>query len=102
MAEDQVKIQKEASHDNAVCCSNGDYYPYGTSLNLENELIEQLGVESLAVGDVVEVHGFAFVERKSECSDKDGSERSLGLQLTSIKLRRENDDHAQVLYGDNS
>jgi len=101
MSEDMVKIKKESSHSAGLCCSDdGSYYPYGTSLHFDDDLIESLGVESLGVGDLVEVRGFAVVQSKSERQDTDSSEKSIGLQLTSVKLRRETSDHAEQLYGE--
>ena len=100
MPEDQVKISKDSIADNAVRASDGGSYPWGTGLHFDDELIDELGVEGLGVGDVVEVRGFAFVESKSEHSSKDHSSKSISLQMTSIKLRRETDDRAVQLYGD--
>ncbi len=94
-----VKIEKESFSDGMVSSSDGRHFPFGTSLRLENELIEELDVSALAVGDVVEVRGFAFVERKSESEDEDGSEKSVGLQMTFIKIKRETADAAEQLYG---
>lgn len=100
MPEDQVKIKKESSSDSAVCCSDGDYYPYGTSLSFDDEVVDELNADNLAVGDVVEVRGYAFVDSKSEHSSKEGSNKSIRLQMTSIKLKREEDDRIKQLYGD--
>lgn len=100
MPEDQVKIKKESSSSGVTCCSDGDYYPYGTSLNLETELVEELEAGNLAVGDVVEVRGFAFVDSKHESSSKEGTEKSVRLQMTSMKLRREEDDRVKAMYGE--
>lgn len=102
MANDQVKIKKESGYENSVCCSDGAHYPYGTSLNLRDEMIEELGLENVAVGDVVEVRGFAFVEGKSERSDINESSKSVDLQLTSVKLSRATVDRAEALYGPKS
>lgn len=103
MPDDQVKIKKEQSaSDGMVCCSDGDHYPYGTSLSFDNDLIESLGIDNLAIGDIVEVRGFAFVERKSEYSTADHSDKSLGIQMTSIKLQRETGDVVEQMYGPKS
>ena len=99
MPEDQVKIKKESSSMGVTCCSDGDYYPYGTSLSVDDDLVDELGAGNLAVGDVVEVRGYAFVDSKSEHSDKEGSNKSIRLQMTSLKLDRENDDRVKQLYG---
>ena len=103
MPEDQVKIvPKSNSDDGYICCSDGMHYPYGTSISIRDEMIDELGVDALALGDVVEVRGYAFVNSKSEYSRKDEQSKNLDLQLTSLKLRREEDDAVKQLYGDQS
>lgn len=103
MPEDQVKIKKESyESDGMVRCSDGSHYPHGTSLNFDDDMIEELGVGSLAVGDIVEVRGYAFVERKSEHSDSDGTDKNLSFQFTSIKMERETGDRAVQMYGPES
>ena len=99
MHEDQVKIKKESSSKGVTCCSDGDYYPYGTSINLEDDLVDELNAGNLAVGDVVEIRGYAFVDSKSEYSNKESSNKSARLQLTSLKVDRESDDAVIQLYG---
>jgi len=98
--EDQVKIKKESSSMDVTCCSDGSYYPHGTSLSFDDDLVDELGAGNLAVGDVVEVRGFAFVDSKSERSSTEGSSKSIRLQLTSIKLERETGDRIKQLYGE--
>lgn len=100
MPEDQVKIKKESSSSGVTCCSDGDYYPYGTSINLEDDLVDDLNAGNLAVGDVVEVRGYAFVDSKSEHSNKESTNKSIRLQLTSLKVDRETDDAVAQLYGE--
>lgn len=103
MPEDQVKIKKQSHEsDGMVCCSDGEHYPYGTSLSFDKELIEELGIENLAVGDIVEVRGFAFVDRKSEHSSTEHSDKNIGLQFTTVKVKREESDRAEQLYGPDS
>ena len=103
MPEDQAKIKKQSyESEGMVCCSDGEHYPYGTNLRFSDEMIEELGIENLAVGDIVEVRGFAFVDHKSEHSNTAYSEKSIGLQLTTVKVRREESDRAEQLYGPNS
>lgn len=103
MPEDQVKIRKESSPSAGLtCCSDGDHYPYGTSISIDDDLVDELGADNLAVGDVVEVRGYAFVDSKSEHSTKESSSKSIRLQMTSMKVDREDDDRAVRLYGDGS
>lgn len=96
----QVKIKKESSSLNVCCRSDGSYYPYGTGISIDNDFIDELGAENLSVGDVVEVRGHAFVDSKSEHSDKDSSNKSVRLQMTSLKIKREDDDRVKQLYGE--
>jgi len=100
MPEDQVKIKKETSSPGVTCCSDENYYPYGTGLNFEDEMVDEMGVGNLAVGDVVEIRGYAFVDSKSEHSSKEGSNKSVRLQMTSIRVDRESDDRIKTLYGE--
>ena len=100
MPEDQVKIKKESSSMGVTCCSDGDYYPYGTSISIDDDLVDELNAGNLAVGDVVEVRGYAFVDSKSEHSSKESSSKTIRLQLTSLKIDRENDDTIKQLYGE--
>jgi len=100
MPEDQVKISKQPDGDgDMTCCSDGAHYPYGTSLSFGGELLGELGIENLVVGDVVEVRGFAFVDHKSEHSTVGSSDKNLTVQLTVLELRRETGDRAEQLYG---
>ena len=87
---------------NDVCCYDDNYYPYGTSLSFDDDMVDDLGAENLARGDVVEIRGYAFVDSKSSHETSDGAHKSIRLQLTSLKLERENDDHAKQLYGEKS
>lgn len=100
MPEDQVRIKKESSPAGVTCCSDENYYPYGTSLSFDNELVDELEAGNLAVGDVVEIRGYAFVDSKSEHSDKESTSKSIRLQMTSVKLNREEDDAVTQLYGE--
>jgi hypothetical protein len=99
MPEDYTKIKKAADSQESVCCSDGDHYPYGTGLSLEDDLVEDLGIGAVAVGDVVVVRGYAFVDSKSEHSSRDHSSKTIRLQLTSLKIDRETDDRVKQLYG---
>ena len=97
---DQVKIKKESESKELDCCSDGAYYPYGTSLSVNDDLVDELDIGGLAVGDVVEVRGYAFVNSKSEHSNSDGSGKNINLQLTSLRVNREDDDRVKQLYGE--
>lgn len=99
MPHDQVKIKQESNNDGDSIVSSGKSYPWGTRLHFDDDMIDELGADALAVGDLVEVRGFALVDSKSENSDEDGTRKSIGLQLTSVSIKREEDDLVKQLYG---
>ena len=98
MLEGFTEIKKEAGGTD-VTASSDSHYPWGTSISLETEMVDSLGVSALSVGDVVEVRAFAVVERKSEHEDGDGVDKSMCIQLTQLKVNRTNSDAADELYG---
>jgi len=104
MEEDsQVKIKKESSSSMGMTyCSDDSYYPYGTSISVEDDMIDELGASGMSVGDVVEIRGYAFVDNKSESSSKNDSNKSIRFQLTSLKIEREDDDRIKQMYGEES
>lgn len=108
MAEDQVQIKKQTDEsEKSICCHTGDHFPYGTALTFEDDMVSDLGVDMLEVGDVVEVRGYAFVDRKTSYSNEskeDGtsSNKSMCFQMTSVKISRETKDRADQLYGEKS
>ena len=94
--------------DDGLCCGSEyeEHYPYGTCLNLHDELVDELGLSQLAVGDEVMIRATAFVKSRSEYQEEDQnssrSDKSVGLQLTAIKVNREVEkDRVKRLYGDN-
>ena len=99
MSDDQVKIKKQPYDNGNLCCSDDEHYPWGTSFSVTDELVDELDVGGMEVGDIVEVRGYAFVESKSEWSDSDGQEKRIGFQLTSLKVKREAGDRIEQLYG---
>ena len=98
MPEDMVEIKRKSGTRDEVCCLD-DGFPWGTSISLDSGLVEELGVEALSVDDVVEIRGFAVVKHKSEQQDKSGVEKSMSLQITQLKVKREESDKATQLYG---
>lgn len=101
MPADQVKIKKQ-SESTVTGGSSGSEYPWGTGLHFHGDLVEEMGLENVAAGDIVEIRGFAFVESKSEHSSIDDSDKSVRVQFTSMKIQRTDDDRAEQLYGPNS
>lgn len=98
---DLIEIKKEKEGDMLSCCSDGNYYPYGTSIHVEDDLIESLGIAELIVDDIVEIRAVGFVNSKHENSRSGGDEsKSIGIQMTGLKVIRkaEDDDVVKQLY----
>lgn len=93
MTDKMIKIKKETGGHMLDCCSDGQYYPYGTSIRVEDEMVEDLGITELIVEDVVEIRGFGFIDSKHENSNAGGSEsKSISIQITDLKIKRKADD----------
>lgn len=99
MPTDLIEIKKSSSESPALCCPDDEDYPYGTTLDFSDEMVDALGIGALDIGSIVEVHGLAYVKRKSEDSNEEGSHKSVTLQMTSISAG--SDEHSRVtkLYG---
>ncbi len=99
MMEEMVKIKKEKQSRDVTCCSDDNYYPYGTSISIDDDLVDELNAGNLVVGDIIEIKAHAFVDSKSESSNKEGSNKSIRLQLTSMNIERKDDDRIKQMYG---
>ena len=92
-----VKIKKERG--DSIMPSSEAYYPYGTSLSLDDDTYDACGCAGMAVGDEVMVMGVGTVESKNESESGEGSHKSIRIQLTGIKVKRKDPDAAATLYG---
>ena len=72
---------------------------FGARLHLDDDMIEKLGLDSLAVGDVVSVVAIAKISSTSEFADEDDSSKNMTIQLTKMNVKREDPDRAEQLYG---
>lgn len=67
-----------------------EQYPYGTRIELEHEQLNKLGMsQSPKVGDKMKLHAHVTVHRASHSEDEHGGgpRRSVGLQITKMKLK---------------
>lgn len=101
MSDGLIEIKKESSESTALCCPDDEHYPYGTSLDFSDEMVDMLGVGALDIGQVVEVRGLAYVKSKSEHSSKDDSHKSVTLQMTAINTSVNENSRVDKMYGDN-
>lgn len=82
--------------------SDAPAYSYGTSLCLDTELLERLGITSPpAVGTEFTLTARCVVTGTSQRQQQDGDkDQTLDLQITDMELDKANGaDPAQVLYG---
>ena len=94
----KTKITKEKDSFGGID-EGEDHYPYGTSLSFDDELVDELKLDALDIGDVVEIKAFAKVTSKSEHDSERNSGKSVSIQLTDVEIYPENNsDHADELY----
>lgn len=106
MSSDMVTIEKSPSDNEVTSTNYDDHYPWGTSISLDDDMVQKLGLGNLNAGDVVEIRAFAFVESKSESQHRsDGETKTdshMSFQMTKMKISESSDsDRAGQLYGDN-
>ena len=78
-------------------------YPYGTTLDLNDDTLSKLGLESLpAVGTEVTIMAKAMVTRVSMYEEQGGAESCMALQITDmdITVPEGGKSAAQKLYKD--
>jgi len=89
-----VKIEKVKPESMPSSEYNGDY-PYGTRLEFEGDVVEELELDKLSAGDTVSIKGTAVVKRKTEKQDTDGDEedveKEVVLQVTAIAVAKNNE-----------
>lgn len=94
------KDKKDKKKDTSeACCSvsgNGPDFPWGLSVNLENESLDKLKIDSLPeVGSTVRIVAEARVESVSSRSDRESNgkkNRSVSLQITKMALSDAEED----------
>lgn len=82
MPDGMVEIEKKRYGE--ALCSPESEYPYGTQLDFEGDLIDQLGLGGMEVGQIVHLVAVATVKSKSEHSNEEGSNRQMCLQITHL------------------
>lgn len=76
-------------------------YPYGLTLQLEEESLAKLGIKDLpAPGTIMTFTAKAVVERVLQSADDKKAERCLSLQITDMAVDgASKPDAAAVMYG---
>lgn len=97
-----MKMSKEEAKEQNECASPSDQprYPYGLSINLDDDALEKLGIDdSVNVGDEVTITAKAMVTSKSGYQTMVGdSENSLGLQITDMEVAGGTSKTTKTLY----
>ena len=78
-----------------------DKYPWGLSINLDQDSLEKLGIKDLpAVGESIKLEAKVDVVEISECdSANGGTKRSMSLQITDLGLMVGEKSAADKMYG---
>ncbi len=83
--------------------SDGERFPYGTRLDLDNDTIEKLGIKDLPpVGATMMIEAKVTVIGSRQSATKERTNRNLELQITDMELDRgeEEDDEGEMTRGD--
>lgn len=75
-------------------------YPYGLSLNLDDEVLAKLGLTPPPVGTKMTLTAVVEVCTVSQYENQDGKEANLSLQITDMELASAGKDAASVLWPD--
>lgn len=93
---------EEAREEYEPTAADAPEYPYGLSLNLDDESLAKLGITTLpAVGTTMTLTARVEVCSTSQYSNRKGeNETSLSLQITDMELAAgAAPDAATILYG---
>jgi len=88
MAVTAAERKEKEKHWNKPCSSmGGDKYPYGLTVNLEEESLDKLGLNTLPqAGDTMTLTAKVKVRSVESRDSDDGKRRSVSLQITSMEL----------------
>lgn len=84
-----MKLTKKDKSDlkESAVLSEAPEFPWGLSVNLDEDSLEKLKVEKLPeVGDEFEMIATVKATAVSENEDEDGTRRSVSLQITDMAL----------------
>lgn len=100
-----MKLSKEEREKNSMpteVSADAPEYPYGMCLELDDEQLKKLGMSSLPeVDSEMMIEARVIVRRKSETSDKEGTDKCISLQITELGLGQAEQvsKAAKTLYG---
>jgi len=75
-------------------------YPYGLTINLDQESFEKLGIKELpSVGSKMTIECMVEVCSVSQYESKESENKSLSLQITDMAVAGKKSNPADKLYG---
>lgn len=78
---------------------NNPRYPFGLKLNLDNEILEKLGMKTMPeLGKTMMLMAKVAVTDMNENKSEGSSYRSLGLQITDMSIEDEKESLEKRLY----
>lgn len=86
----EAKAEKEKYASPISCGQDGDRYPYGLEVRLDNDSLKKLGITTLPkVGSKMTLTALVVVESASENQRREGgSRRDMTLQITKMDLSK--------------
>jgi hypothetical protein len=73
-------------------------YPFGTSMSLENDQIEKLGLEDGEVGDYLHIAALVKLCGLHVTETESGQRKCMQLQVTHIKILGNEDDESEEAF----
>lgn len=85
--------QREKDMQVSIGSSDGERYPYGTRLDLDNDTLEKMGIKTLPpVGSTMMIEAKVTVIGSRQSATKERTNRSLELQITDMELEADEDE----------
>lgn len=101
-----ISLKQGDDYNDCMVCSNE--YGYGTSISLNGEQCEALGITKMSAGQSVSIKANGIVTRASEelerATDSGGKDISISIQLTEMTISNTGAANpkkaAAILYGE--
>lgn len=89
---DMARAKEKKKNQTMLCCpaeeeDDTPKYPYGLRISMCDESLKKLGINELpALGAKFTLRAVCEVDSTSQYQEKDGADRTLGLQITAMEL----------------
>lgn len=80
------KTKEQIKKESMVSPYEGERYPYGLRIDLEDEVMKKLGMDLPTVGKTMTLKAKVMVERAESRESNDGKRLSCCLQITRMKV----------------